>query len=217
MGLEVSVGARTIRLGIPVFDDRVGNVSLGSLELLIGDKDSYVHLFNYIIAKTWVNRGERVAFVIDKGFVTSHRIIAESFGIDTLGLEDANMWKYEEAEDSSDALTKVVELLVNFPIVLVDATAWFNPDLTLLHRVLSTLVNSNSILVIAAIEERTDKAVQGLLEANAEYVLRFETYWAALRVERLMKLAKSRHPTNAFAVYYTVTRDGVDIEELKRL
>lgn len=213
----MALAARTIRLGIPVFDDRVGNVSPGSLELLVGDKDSYVHLFNYIIAKAWTNRGERIAFVIDKGFINNHRIIAESFGIDTVGLEDANMWKYEEVETSNDALTRVVELLVNYPLVLVDATTWFDPDVTLLHRVLSTLVNSNSILVMAVIDGRVTNETLGILEANAEYVLRFETYWAGLRVERTMKLVRSRHPTNAFAVYYTVTRDGVDIEELKRL
>jgi len=208
---------RAIRLGIPVFDERVGNVSLGSLELLVGDKDSYVHLFNYLIARAWTNRGERIAFVLDKGFIESHRIIAESFGIDTMGLEDAGMWKYEEVDNSNDALTKVIELLVNFPIVLLDATSWFDPDLTLLHRVLSTLVNSNSILVTAVIEGRVREDVIGILEANAEYVMRLETYWAGLRVERTLKLVRSRHPTNAFAVYYTVTRDGIDIEELKRL
>jgi len=213
----LAIHARAIRLGIPVFDDRVGNVSLGSLEVLVGDKDSYVHLFNYLIAKAWVDRGERVAFVIDKGFVNVHRVVAESFGIDAMGLEESNMWKYEEVDNSDDAMTKAIELFANFALVLVDATSWFDPDLTLLHRTISTLINSNSIMVITLIDERVKPEALGILEANAEYVVRFETYWANLRVERIMKLCRSRHPTNPFAAYYSVTSDGIEIEELKRL
>ena len=209
--------ARSIRLGLPVFDVRVGNVSLGSIQLFIGDKDSYVHLFNYLIAQTWVNRGERVAMILEKQNSTYHVSLAESFGIDVIGLQDANMWKYEETETSDDTVTKALELVLNYSLLLIDATAWFDPDPSLLYRFINTVANSNSIVVSTAIEERMDKQAQGILEANAEYVLRFETYWAGLRVERIMKLVRSRVPTNAFAVYYTVTKDGINIEELKRL
>ncbi len=208
---------RSIRLGLPVFDVRVGNVSLGSIQLLIGDKDSYVHLFNYLIAQTWVNRGERVAMILEKQATTYHVAIAESFGIDALGLQDANMWKYEETETSDDSITKAIELVLNYPLLLMDVTAWFDPDPSLVYRLVSTVASSNSIVVITAIEERMSSQAKGILEANAEHVLRFETSWAGLRVERIMKLVRSRTPTNPFAVYYSVTKDGINIEELKRL
>ncbi len=208
---------RTIRLGLPVFDVRVGNVSLGSIQVFIGDKDSYVHLFNYLIAQTWVNRGERVAMILEKQSSTYHISVAESFGIDVTGLQDANMWKYEETESSDDTITKAIELVLNYSLLLIDATAWFDPDPSLLYRFITTVASSNSIVVFTGIDERMNKQAQGILEANAEYVLRYETYWAGLRVERIMKLVRSKTPTQPFAVYYTVTKDGINIEELKRL
>ncbi|ALU12378.1 hypothetical protein EYM_02990 [Ignicoccus islandicus DSM 13165] len=208
---------RLIRLGIPVFDVRVGNVTLGSLQVLSGDPDSNVHMFLYIIAKSWSERGERIAFIIDKGNSEYHRQIAEAMGIAVRSLEEGNMWHYEEAESSNDAIAKVVDLMTAYPLILVDSTSWFDADPELLTRTLNMVAASNAIVVIAVIDKRGNPESISILESFAETVTRFETYWAGLRVERILKLSKSRVPRNPFAAYYSVTKDGINIEELKRL
>ncbi|UXD22420.1 hypothetical protein IPA_04575 [Ignicoccus pacificus DSM 13166] len=215
--VKMAAAIRSIRLGIPVFDVRVGNVTLGSLELLVGDPDSHVHLFLYIIAKSWSERGERIAFVIDKGNAEYHRQIAESMGIAVRSLEEGNLWKYEEVDNSADAFAKIAEMITAYPLILVDSTAWLDAEVELIYRTLNMLSASNVILVMAVIKDRGIPASIATLEALAELVIRFETYWAGLRVERIIKLSKSRTPRNPFAAYYSITKDGINIEELKRL
>jgi len=208
---------RAIRLGIPVFDIRVGNVTLGSLELLVGDADSHVHLFPYVIAKSWTERGERVAFIIDKGNAEYHRQVAESMGIAVRSLEEGNLWKYEEVESSNDALAKVAELIMAYPLILMDSTSWFDASVEMVTKTMSMVAASNVILVAVVMADRGDPASLSLMESYAELVVRFETYWAGLRVERIIKLSKSRTPRAPFAAYYSITKDGINIEELKRL
>ncbi len=208
---------RLIRLGIPVFDVRVGNVTLGSLQVLSGDPDSNVHMFLYVIAKSWSERGERIAFVIDKGHTEYHRQIAEAMGIAVRSLEEGNMWHYEEIDNSDDAMARIIELVTAYPLILIDSTSWFDPSPDLLIKALNILATSNAIVVIAVINGRGRHESLSILESYAETVIRFETYWAGLRVERILKLAKTRTPKNPFAAYYSVTKDGINIEELKRL
>ncbi len=213
----MAAAIRAIRLGIPVFDVRVGNVTLGSLEVLIGDPDSHVHLFPYLIAKSWSDRGERIGFIIDKGHAEYHRQIAESMGIAVRSLEEGNMWKYEEVDTSNDALAKVAEMIMAYPLILVDSTSWFDADVEMITKTMSMVASSNVILVFSMIDGRGNPASIATMESYAELVVRFETFWAGLRVERIIKLSKSRTPRTPFAAYYSITKDGINIEELKRL
>ncbi len=211
------VARSIIRLGIPVFDERVGEALLGSIESIIGDESSHVHLFNYIIAKTWSDRGERVVYILDKQIAEPHRSIAESMGISVRILEEGGYWSYIEVENTEDAISHAIEQALRTPLVILDSTVWFDPSVESLINMAKTLSTTKSIVLISVISTNADPKAIAQLQALSDMVIQLESDWVGVRVSRIIRLLRSRIPRPSFAAYYSISREGIKIEELKRL
>ena len=206
-----------IRLGIPVFDERVGEALLGSIESIVGDESSHVHLFNYIVAKTWSERGEKIVYILDKQLAEPHRSIAESMGISVRILEEGGYWSYIEVESSDDAIANAIEHALRAPLVIVDSTTWFDPSVDSLINLARTLSTTRSIVLVSVVSSNAEPKALAQLQALSDMVIQLETEWTGVRVSRIIRLLRSRIPRPSFAAYYTLSKEGIKIEELKRL
>ncbi len=206
-----------IRLGIPVFDERVGEALLGSIETILGDDSSHVHLFNYIVAKTWSDRGERIVYILDKQIAEPHRSIAESMGISVRILEEGGYWSYIEVDNTEDAISNAIEHALRTPLVILDSTTWFDPSTESLINLARTLSTTRSIVLVSVISSNADPKALAQLQALSDMVIQLQTDWVGVRVSRIIRLLRSRIPRPSFAAYYSISKEGIKIEELKRL